>query len=103
MIYKGFEIMLERQTCEFFDLDDDGEVTDYCCDCHDSSHQGPGAEYVAFSTPSGERFIGASDLESLKAYIDKVYADAEGKLAKEVAMVKARAAKRKPKSKETKR
>lgn len=69
MTYKGFEILLERQTCEYFTLDKNGEPAKFIRDCNNSEHDGYFA-YVAFI--DGNNVADSGDLDSLKAYLDKV-------------------------------
>lgn len=84
MIYRGFTIRLERQTCEFFDLDNNGDAQEYVETCYAEEHQGI-CEFVAFNADDGQEFIGASDLDTLKAYIDKALDKANEKLLQTVA------------------
>ena len=72
MIYKGYDILLERHQCEFWTLDDEGGSNEYVRDCPDSTHTGL-FRYIAFNEV-GKRICTAETLESLKAYLDKVAA-----------------------------
>lgn len=81
MTYRGFEIVLERQTCEFFSLDDNGYAAKYLETCYDEAHTNGVCEFIARDSDTGERFIGAESIETLKAYIDKVLNEAKQALA----------------------
>lgn len=38
MNYRGYTILLERQQCELWTIDDQGEALDYHADCDDNTH-----------------------------------------------------------------
>lgn len=55
MIYKDYEIVLERQECEIWSLDESGEAEDYLNECEDSMHQGGTYTYLVRDNKGVER------------------------------------------------
>lgn len=77
MIYRGHIIRLERQTCGFYDLDDDGNVTMFNNLTHAATTDDV---YVAFDADD-RRLYSPDGLDELKAHIDKELNDSDEEMA----------------------